>query len=595
MSDDISILKSSRGVYLDTPENRRKNRVGRVYDYTQNNPEEDDDDQKDELEKLEDQLQNVRKREEFIKNHRHEFHATGAGAVSYYEKLKECRRDKEELLEKIEKLRNAPVEKEEPEQRIPEEPRRGKFSDTNSDPSTPNFKATFNGNEGLYAIETVGGSIYLSTVMKDVIDSQKSCYLTFRRDGKHPIFVRVEKNDKGRFEFVEAYVKIGRERKPLSLRDQSLIFDGGLSRSGFDSVDINVDSSLKKKILEKHQIMNDDKIEKSRTGRYEDNSKNRRLHRVGQQYGSPNEKNEEGSETTDFDAQISLIERKMETMRKNQRIFFEQEGGRLKYDAAMRILDGKLNDLKEKRKSSLEESWKKNVSKMSDKELQEKIQGLKEGDSKNQDQTDKDLLSFLNREMEGRSQKAAKDGGYKQPKLSEIPDDKLKQVQELVQKEMNTLSTEYWKTPDASRRKDISDQIEIHGKLIDSYQKELDSRSKAGEKGKPSQTVEQQKKVPSESQKETETEESFTRVKFDDVPNSGKVNLKKYLSEKMKHSADEAWGNIEKIDTEGLRKMERGAVEDFNRQFDDLPKSRRAEKLYGIMKIKGELEKRKKR
>lgn len=63
----------------------------------------------------------------------------------------------------------------------------------------------------------------------------------------------------------------------------------------------------------------------------------------------------------------------------------------------------------------------------------------------------------------------------------------------------------------------------------------------------------------------------------------------------MKRSADEAWGDISRIDTEGLRKMERGMVEDFNRQFDDLPKSRRAEKLYAIMKVKGELAKRDKK
>ena len=63
----------------------------------------------------------------------------------------------------------------------------------------------------------------------------------------------------------------------------------------------------------------------------------------------------------------------------------------------------------------------------------------------------------------------------------------------------------------------------------------------------------------------------------------------------MKRSADEAWGDISRIDTEALRKMERGMVEDFNRQFDDLPKSRRAEKLYAIMKVKGELAKRDKK
>lgn len=94
------------------------------------------------------------------------------------------------------------------------------------------------------------------------------------------------------------------------------------------------------------------------------------------------------------------------------------------------------------------------------------------------------------------------------------------------------------------------------------------------------------------SEAKSEEPEIYTRVKFDDVPNSGKVNLKKYLSEKMKRSADETWGDISKIDTKGLQKMEKGLIEDFNRQFDDLPKSRRAEKLYAIIKVKGELAKR---
>lgn len=35
-----------------------------------------------------------------------------------------------------------------------------------------------------------------------------------------------------------------------------------------------------------------DDIEKSRHGRYEDNAKNRRLHRVGQEYGSKKQEDE---------------------------------------------------------------------------------------------------------------------------------------------------------------------------------------------------------------------------------------------------------------------------------------------------------------
>lgn len=89
-----------------------------------------------------------------------------------------------------------------------------------------------------------------------------------------------------------------------------------------------------------------------------------------------------------------------------------------------------------------------------------------------------------------------------------------------------------------------------------------------------------------------EVKESFTRVKFEDVPNSGKVNLKKYLSEKVRKGVDEKWSNIKNIPTDNLKKMEKGLVNDLNKNFEAIKKSQRAELLYSIMKVKGELEKR---
>ena len=94
--------------------------------------------------------------------------------------------------------------------------------------------------------------------------------------------------------------------------------------------------------------------------------------------------------------------------------------------------------------------------------------------------------------------------------------------------------------------------------------------------------------------KETSNEEAevYTRIKFDDVPNSGKVNLKKYLSEKVRQGVDEKWSNIKNIPTDTLKKMEKGLVNDLNKNFEAIKKSQRAELLYSIMKVKGELEKR---
>ena len=111
-------------------------------------------------------------------------------------------------------------------------------------------------------------------------------------------------------------------------------------------------------------------------------------------------------------------------------------------------------------------------------------------------------------------------------------------------------------------------------------------KEKVQEEPKKEETTKEESKS---EPKQGETEESYTRVKFDDLPNSGKVNLKKYLSDKVKRTADENLGILSKVSTENLKKMEAGLVKEFNSQFDDLPKSRRAEKLYAIMKVKGEL------
>lgn len=98
-------------------------------------------------------------------------------------------------------------------------------------------------------------------------------------------------------------------------------------------------------------------------------------------------------------------------------------------------------------------------------------------------------------------------------------------------------------------------------------------------------------KIQEEKPKE-DSKESYTRVKFDDVPNSEKINLKKYLSDKVRKGVDEKWSSIKKIPTENLKKMEKGLVNDLNKNFEAIKKSQRAELLYSIMKVRGELESR---
>lgn len=124
-------------------------------------------------------------------------------------------------------------------------------------------------------------------------------------------------------------------------------------------------------------------------------------------------------------------------------------------------------------------------------------------------------------------------------------------------------------------------------KKINEAQKEESRGEKKTDKAEDKLHDQRQKEETSE-----EVKESYTRVKFEDVPNSGKVNLKKYLSEKVRQGVDEKWSNIKNIPTDNLKKMEKGLVNDLNKNFEAIKKSQRAELLYSIMKVKGELEKR---
>ncbi len=86
--------------------------------------------------------------------------------------------------------------------------------------------------------------------------------------------------------------------------------------------------------------------------------------------------------------------------------------------------------------------------------------------------------------------------------------------------------------------------------------------------------------------------EQFSRVQFEETPNSEKVNIKKYLSDKLRKEIDDNFKDADKISTNNLKRMEKGLVEKFNNDFDSMSKSQRAKNLYNIMKIKNELVKR---
>lgn len=177
--------------------------------------------------------------------------------------------------------------------------------------------------------------------------------------------------------------------------------------------------------------------------------------------------------------------------------------------------------------------------------------------------------------------------GEKKPEKKEEPKkeevNNLQRRKELSEKVERLISEKKKKFPNPDIESPMSDEEKRLTKEIADTWSEINKLIQENRKSK--------EESKSES-KQGETEESYTRVKFEDVPNSGKVNLKKYLSEKVRKGVDEKWSNIKNIPTDNLKKMEKGLVNDLNKNFEAIKKSQRAELLYSIMKVKGELEKR---
>lgn len=175
-------------------------------------------------------------------------------------------------------------------------------------------------------------------------------------------------------------------------------------------------------------------------------------------------------------------------------------------------------------------------------------------------------------------------------------DKRVKQVKEVIAKLRGEKSKESQKPEyfDRTGYKPIYRMNEEEADKFISDAKKYLSENKDAKDVEQVQDAIRKVELRKEEIKETSNEEAevYTRIKFDDVPNSGKVNLKKYLSEKVRQGVDEKWSNIKNIPTDNLKKMEKGLVNDLNKNFEAIKKSQRAELLYSIMKVKGELEKR---
>lgn len=335
-------------------------------------------------------------------------------------------------------------------------------------------------------------------------------------------------------------------------------------------------------LIEK-SILNE-RLEKSRSGTYADTSENRRKHRVGQKYGSEKKEEEKPEKTSSNEKDPA---KELEAVDK---VIAAINEGKLKLpqEEIMVLIEKKNNlELAKRQAEKIHSGVKANEEKRNAaeaKETSKKINEAKKEESRGEKKTDKAADPIYQVQQ-------------KKKEASKKYDSKREEARQKYDKEADEIRSEIDKLyesdhPDAAKkRKELWNTLKEKTNKYDAETTRLKDEYEAEYK----KLDEAEDKLYDQRQKEEtseEVKESYTRVKFEDVPNSGKVNLKKYLSEKVRQGVDEKWSNIKNIPTDNLKKMEKGLVNDLNKNFEAIKKSQRAELLYSIMKVKGELEKR---
>lgn len=383
-------------------------------------------------------------------------------------------------------------------------------------------------------------------------------------------------------------------------------------------------------------------IMKSRSGVYSDTAENRRKHRVGQKYGAEKQSDDgEKTEKKETDPakeleavnkviaainegklnlpaaevmKLSEKKQKLEAAKKQaEKINAGVKANEEKKNAEeAKETSKKINEAQKKEAEKKEESSSKKYAEMDIKEAKKELLG-KEITFKKYffDGVDsyKDAVGKINQvRLYGKEKQPVlaadfPNGDSVQISLKQLDERKASNYEIGFDEKAGEVKSDKKGTSQESSDTDKEDLREARRKLsyLQDNEERLikrDGKEKYDERLKQAKDEVEKlkgdtpKEEPKSEPKQSEAEESYTRIKFDDVPNSGKVNLKKYLSEKVRQGVDEKWSNIKNIPTDNLKKMEKGLVNDLNKNFEAIKKSQRAELLYSIMKVKGELESR---
>ena len=375
---------------------------------------------------------------------------------------------------------------------------------------------------------------------------------------------------------------------------------------------------------------------KAAHGRYADTAKNRRLHRVGQEYGhaAQQEQGGEGRKPAQQDdeqknqlsvkldtlspAQLSKIVdtadkkiqefkdkgyeqgvQKLEEISREARKRLMGDEAYEKKDLVQRVRDSVSDN---KSAGKVEQDWEDKIRDYISEHYPTQAnvtaetnspKGREERERMKNDPELKRMLEQQDREFKEADEREQAEREKKEKPVEEKKPEKGDALEE-VQKRFDELK---------GRIKDLK-KDGYDSEDVQAIEKQYRSLRRALRKMKKKQaaadtTTEQPAEKPVKEPKADEKPETTgddvkveARMTFDDIPNSGKVKMAKYLSGARKNKVDSDFKAIKGLDDATVQTLHDGLVKKFNDGFDDMRKADRAEALYKIAKVKNELQKR---
>lgn len=304
---------------------------------------------------------------------------------------------------------------------------------------------------------------------------------------------------------------------------------------------------------------------KTRHGIYADTAENRRLHRVGQEYGHAAKEEVPGPG------------------RKPARQDDEQKNP----------LAAKLDSLSPTQLSKLVDTTEKRIQEFKDKGYEQGVQKLEEVAREARKRLMGDE-AYGRKDLVQRVKNTVSDKRGAGTVEQEWEDKIRDYISEHYPTQANvTAETNSDKGREERARMKKDPKLKRMLEQADREFKEADEREQAEREGVEKPDIKPSKKPKTDKKSESTGSDVKieARMTFNDIPMSGKVNMTKYLSDKRRNKVDEDFKSIRNLDRDTIQTLHDGLINKFNEEFDGMSKADRAEALYKIAKIKNELQK----